>query len=381
MISAIRELVQFYSQQYHVPIECACEIWELDTWDQNGLLVAMPESTDDANDKRIEKLMFGHDPEFGKKLGGDLIVMHDLPMVRVGKQWIVFLFLPTNKAATELARRMLEERLPRMCREYRHVMRDQLVTGITGCVKDRKKELQSSLREDQYEIERSSLALMQLSRKVESDRQILQLFERSPDWIKARATRTYCDLMKLVPGSYEKFIVEEDRVIGQTHDIDIEYDGYTYHFDAYDIEVNLMSGKIAISGGTNINGYVHPHVTDEPTNICFGNIGHLVSRLAGELDLFGLFQLLHEFISSYNANDPYQKLERWHPDWEEESDDDEPYCSWCDSYTGHTIEECEDCHWCEFCSEYVDLDHDESTCPNRPQEQTEEVIHAVETPA
>jgi len=186
------------------------------------------------------------------------------------------------------------------------------------------------------------------------------------------------DLTKLVPAVYADFSFKEDSVTGTTHPIDIEHDGCTYHFDAYEVTVDLRQGKVLISGGTNANGYIHPHVTDESTNICWGNCGHLVSRLAGELDLFGLFQLVHQFLTTYNENDPYQKIEKWDPNWEEESDEDDPYCSWCDEY-GHDVSECESCWWCEYCQQYDD--HSEEDCPNRPKEETEEETHAVEEQA
>jgi len=179
--------------------------------------------------------------------------------------------------------------------------------------------------------------------------------------------------MKLVPSIYSSFRFEGDTVVGITHEIIIAYDGYDYHFDPYEVEVNLRQGKVFISGGTNANGYIHPHVTDESANICWGNIGHLVNRLAGELDLFGLFQLVHQFLTTYNANDPYQKIAKWNPDWEEEDEDNEPYCSWCDEY-GHDISECVSCWWCEHCQQYYD--HDEENCPNRPREE-EEVTHEL----
>jgi hypothetical protein len=181
-------------------------------------------------------------------------------------------------------------------------------------------------------------------------------------------------MLKLVPGTYAGFSIKDESVIGTTHEIVINHDGYDYRFDAYEVEVNMRQGKVFISGGTNVNGYVHPHVTDEPSNICFGNIGSLVSRLAGELDLFGLFQLVHQFLSTYNENDPYQKIEKWNPDWQDEDDQDEPYCSWCDDY-GHDISECEHCWWCDYCQQYDD--YDEENCPNRPKEETEEVADAV----
>ena len=178
--------------------------------------------------------------------------------------------------------------------------------------------------------------------------------------------------MKLVPGTYASFRIEDESVIGVTHDVEIEFESTRYHFDFYNVAVDLRQGKIRISGGTNMNGYLHPHVTDE-NSICWGNVGHLVERLVGELDLFGLFQLVHQFLTTYNASDPYQRIEKWDPDWEDENDPDEPYCSWCDSY-GHEISECESCWFCPHCDQYDD--HSEEDCPNRPQEQNEEVIHA-----
>jgi hypothetical protein len=374
MISAIKELAAYYRQHYHVPITLASDACDVIDWNDAGIMIAMPAVTNDANDKAIGALAFGHNPEFGKQLSGDLVVIHDLPMVRVAKRSIAFLFLPTNNAATEFARKILEQHLPRMCRTYRHEMRDQLVTSITDCVQDRKKELQSSIREDSYELERLSLQLMQLSRKLESDRQVLRLFEHSAQWIDARCTRTFVDLTKLVPVVYESFRIEDESVIGVTYQIDIDHDGYQYHFDPYEVEVNLRQGKVYITGGTNFNGYIHPHVTDEKGNVCWGNIGHLVSRLAGEMDLFGLFQLVQTFLTTYNENDPYQKIEKWDPDYVEPDEDDEPYCSWCDDY-GHEIEDCESCWWCPHCEQYDD--HALEDCPNRPKEETEEESHEL----
>ncbi|MBU0507768.1 hypothetical protein KKH27_02880, partial [bacterium] len=245
---------------------------------------------------------------------------------------------------------------------------------ITACVKDRKRELTSSIREDSYELERLSLQMMQLARKLETDRQVLKMFERAPDWIKARATRIFVDLMKLVPGTYTSFRIEDTSVIGVTHPIDIEHDGCTYHFNAYEVEADLCQGKVRISGGTESNGYIHPHVTDESTNICWGNIGHLVQRLVGELDLFPLFQLVHQFLTTYNEADPYQRIEKWDPNWIDEEEEEEPYCSWCDDY-GHEICDCDQCWWCEHCQQYDD--HDEENCPNRPKEEESEEAHAV----
>lgn len=372
MIQQIQDLLRFYAQKYHVPISDLTDSWQAESWDRTGLAVALPGNS--TTTKKIADMTVLHDPGFAKFLPGDLIVCDDVPVARIGKLWLVLLIWPKNPSALSFVRKLIDQHLPKICREYRHQQKDVLVESIAGCVKDRKSELQSSIREDGYELERISLQLMQLSRKLETDRQLFEMFQKSPEWIRKRSNRTFCDLMKLVPAVYESFRFEDESVIGVTHPIDIEYDGYTYHFDAYEVEVNLRQGKVAISGGTNINGYVHPHVTDEKSNVCWGNISHLVSRLSGELDLFGLFQLVHQFLTTYNASDPFQKIERWDPDYRDEEPEDEAYCSFCDDY-GHTISECDSCWWCDHCNEYVD--HDEENCPNRPKEETEEECNAT----
>jgi hypothetical protein len=374
MIRQIQDVLSFHSQKWHVPVVRLPDSYSLQCWDRHGLAVALPEGASTA--KNIADMLVGVDREFGKDLGGDLITCDEVPVARVGKQWLVVLITPKNPPALAFVRKLIDQHIPRLARAYKHEMRDLLVNAVTNCVIDRKRELQSSIREDSYELERQSLQLMQLSRKLEGDRAILKMFEKPDEYIKARTNRSFCDLLKLVPGVYREFKMDGDSIIGTTYEIVISYEGYDYRFDEYQVEVDLRQGKIYVTGGSNVNGYVHPHVSDESSNICWGNIGPLVQRLIGQMDLFPLFQLVHTFLASYNSSDPFQRIEKWDPDWQDESDDDEPYCSFCDDY-GHTISECDSCWWCEHCNEYVD--HDEEDCPNRPKEevQQEDNAHAM----
>jgi len=374
MTENLKELVRFYAQKYHVPVHMALDRYGIDLWDRNSILVAMPERSGQA--KFVSDLILCQDEAFARHLGGNPVLLDDLVLGRQGTKHLVFCFHPMNDASQAYARQLVESHLPKLARSFRKQLKDDLLERLGSCVHDRKRELQSSIREDGYEVERLSLQLMQLSRKLETDRQVLRMFEQPGPWIRHRTAHTFVDLMKLVPGIYRGFRLENDSLIGQTHEITLSYDGSDYKFEPYDVQVNLRQGKVFISGGTNVNGYIHPHVTDEPSGICWGNIGHLVSRMAGELDLFGLFQLIYQFLSSYNPNDPYQRIERWDSDWEEESsDEDEPYCSYCDDY-GHTIGDCDSCWWCDHCNEYVD--HEEANCPNRPKPEPEEEEHASE---
>jgi hypothetical protein len=130
--------------------------------------------------------------------------------------------------------------------------------------------LRISLRDDKYELERLCMQVMTLSRKIEGDREILNMFSRAPEFIKAKATRTFVEMMKLGARVAIAYQVDEKSVIATTYPIVLEHDGGSYNFEPYTVEVRLDKGKVLISGGTEMNGYVHPHVTDDPKQHLLG---------------------------------------------------------------------------------------------------------------
>ncbi|NUO20377.1 hypothetical protein HUU59_13105 [bacterium] len=349
MIEQIRTLIRFYEQKLHTPIALVSNDSEMREWHEVGIAVYVNADKESA---------------FCKDMFGDPLVMESVLVGMVSPTWLVLYGAPRLDVTSNI----LDAHLPRMCRAFRNTQRQALIETMQSVAAERKQELARSLRDDKYELERLCMQVMTLSRKIEGDSEILMLFSRAPELIKAKATRTFVEMMKLVPSCYESIKLDESSIIATTYPIALEHDGGRYEFEPYTVEIRLDLGKVLISGGTEMNGYVHPHVTDDPNNICWGNIGHLVSRLAGELDLHGLLQLVHQFLNSYNSSDPFQKIEKWDPNWVED-EDDEPYCSWCDDY-GHEIDNCDSCWWCEHCQQYDD--HDEENCPNRPQEDNEE---------
>ncbi len=345
----IRTLCDFYAQKWHTPITLMTKQVDIATWHEGGIAVYI----------NAEK-----DSQFCKDMFGDPLVMESILVGKVSPMWLVLYGAPRLDVTSNI----LDAHLPRMCRAFRNKQRQALIETTLTVAAERKQELARSLRDDKYELERLCMQVMTLSRKIEGDNEILKLFSRAPELIKAKATRTFVEMMKLVPSCYESIKVEDSSVLATTYPIVLEHDGSRYDFEPYTVEVRLDTGKVLISGGTEMNGFIHPHCSFDPGNVCFGNISHLVSRLAGELDLHGLLQLVHQFLHSYNSSDPFQKIEKWDPNWVED-EDDEPYCSWCDDY-GHDISDCESCWWCEHCQQYDD--HDEDDCPNRPQDDNEE---------
>jgi len=350
MIKQIETLVQFHSMKWHTPITLMTQDTDLLCWHEVGIAV---------------RINVDRKSSFCTNIEGDPLVMESEVIGKVSPTSLVLYDDPR----IEVASNILDQHLPRMCRAFRKTQRVKLVESIQSVAAERKQELARSLRDDKYELERLCTQVMTQSRKMEVDREILRMFSKTPDFLKAKATRTFVEMMKLVPSCYSHIKVVEKSVIAESYPITLVHDGHSYDFEPFIVEVDMTDGEVTISGGTELGGFVHPHVKSDSKDICWGNIGHLVSRLAGECDVHGLLQLVHQFLNSYNSSDPFQRIEKWDPDWVEENDDDDPYCSWCDDY-GHEIDNCESCWWCEHCQQYDD--HDEEGCPNRPKDEDEE---------
>ncbi|NQU06672.1 MAG: hypothetical protein HQ568_11310 [Calditrichaeota bacterium] len=359
MLNTIRELVQFYAQKYHVAIHTLWETWMVNQDSKPGITVGYPSSAEEQ--KKLGKLKFNYDPKFGETVEGKVIEIKGLPMLKICERDLLLLFSPTNKPAKDLMKALIDEHLPRLARLFKKGQREQFMSQLTNCANTMKSEMANQISTDEYELNDLSNRMTELARKVTTARHLKKFFESSDDILKRQATRMWVDLLKLVPGTFTGFKFEGNRITGTTEHITIIFEDYSYVFQPYVVEVNIRNGEIAIMGDSNmVDTYIHPHVSDE--NVCWGNIGGLVQRLVGELNLHGLFQLIHQFLSTYNEDDPFLRIEHWNPHWEEDHREDEPYCCFCDDY-GHEIEDCESCWYCHYCGEYVD--HPQDECPKQ----------------
>ena len=146
-----------------------------------------------------------------------------------------------------------------------------------------------------------------------------------------------------------------------TAPMEIVWDGGRYDMGSYRISLPLSSGRLAIHperGCTDVDGYPHPHVNSDG-NPCLGNIGGPLAQLLGEGEHAQAIVLLLEFLRSYNPDNPYIRLERWDPDWEDEDD------RWERCYDEASFSDCATCDdWdCSHregaehrCYEYADTD-------------------------
>jgi len=362
MFNTFRDLVNFYSQKFNISMQPIWSTYLPDPKSQLGIIVAY---ATDGEEKIVGESLVRYNPEFGKDFEGTLIEIEGIPLIKMGDSFLLLLFRPEDISAEYLMKNLIDEYLPKLARQFKKSLRQQFIHRMMRCAEERKRTLESQISTDEYEVENLSQKLTELSIKVSNTKHMLKVFEKSDDYLKKFALQMWVDLLKLVPGTYQGFRFEGESVFGTTHRIVIRFEGEDYEFEPYEVELDIRNAKINIRSERNgVDGYIHPHISDE---VCWGSVGGLISKLIGQLDLHGLFQLVHTFLSSYNPDDPYQRIEKWNPDWEEPDEECDEYCVYCEEY-GHEASYCSFCYWCDECSEF----HcNEEPCPNKEEVEVE----------
>jgi len=361
----INQLAEFYSLKHHIPITVSCYGTGIINWDQESVLLAYPEQCNQMaflGDTEVP-----YEPEFGVSLGGMLIQQETIPIARLTDKSLVLLFNPIEEVGTKLAKKIIEDHLRHLSRQFRHQQLDQFVKQIKDYAEGRVKILKANIQSDSWELEDSATKMSECAQRIALNQRLLDLFKSSEDGLAKSLRRRFVDLLRLVPSQYEQISLANNQVTGVTYPVIIEHDDNNFEFGSYKVNVDLGSGQVRITGGRSVNGHIHPHIAEDKT-ICWGNIGVLVNRLAGQLDLAGLFSLVLQFLKTYNENDPYQRIEKWDPDYDDD-DDNESYCEYCDEF-GHSTNDCEYCFWCEYCERWVDSDGHDCVLPEDEEEET-----------
>ena len=130
-------------------------------------------------------------------------------------------------------------------------------------------------------------------------------------------------------------------LLATTTAITLEHDGWEFPLGRYDIEVPT-TGDVrikALDEHPNAD-HPHPHVARDHRP-CLGNISADLAKLLGKLRYAEALQLLHSFLSSYNPDNPYEKISHFDPSGEYRDEDEDP-CEDCDEKcTPHCIFSCE----------------------------------------
>jgi len=205
-----------------------------------------------------------------------------------------------------------------MAREWKRAVREN-----DQAIQDKMWEIQSRAGKNQELRERLRLHNLLTRKRVER-----------------AAKQEHEQLMRLLGRSLRSVEVRDGALRALTTPIEIEYHGFVYEFGCFTIELPLGNGHLTIkpAEGTHVvEGFPHPHISSD--NIpCLGNIGATMAQLMGEGKVVELVTLLLQFLRSYSADNPYLRIERWDPDWE---DDDDRFES---CYDSASLSDCATCN-------------------------------------
>jgi hypothetical protein len=232
----------------------------------------------------------------------------------------------------------------------RHVMaaRERTVEEWRAAYRNNERELE----EKEWEVRRLAEKNLELRQRI----RLHDLLTRKQ--LQRKAREDHSGLVKLLGRGLGSIEVEDGAVRAVTAPVEILWCGVTYEMGRYIISIPLGEGRLTIKSqdGQEAEGYPHPHVSTDGTP-CLGNLGATVAQLLGEGEHFQLVTTLLEFLRSYNPDNPYLRLERWDPDWQ---DDDDRFDSCYDNASLSDCATCndDDCHHLDGaqsrCYEYSD---------------------------
>jgi len=201
-------------------------------------------------------------------------------------------------------------------------------------------EWQRSIRQNDQAIEEKTFEISNLARKNAELRERLRAYNLlTLKRLEREAKEEHTLLVQMLGRSIRALEAGAEKLEVLTTPISIDYGGYLYEFGGFTMELPLGNGQLTIKPTDNdhvVEGYPHPHISSDNVP-CLGNIGATVAQLTGEGKLYEAVALLLEFLRSYNEENPYLKIERWDPDWE----DDDRFES---CYNNASLSDCATCN-------------------------------------
>jgi len=258
---------------------------------------------------------------------------------------------PTGNPANKLAELILSQALPIIVGNIRrHDYRQEDASYVRLKLQTHEqvvREWQRSVRDNEQAIQDKTWEISNLARKNGELRERIYACARLTRKRQERQAREECtQLRRLLGRSIRLMELRDGHLNVLTHPIDVDWCGYAYEFGCFWLRLPLGNGRVEIRPEDDtyiMEGYPHPHISTDGTP-CLGNIGASLAQLLGEGKIFEAVTLLLEFLRSYNPDNPYLKIERWHPDFEDEDDRFE------DCYSNASLSDCATCndHDCPY---------------------------------
>ena len=223
-------------------------------------------------------------------------------------------------------------------------------------------KMATDIRENEWSVETKTTEILELVRKNAELRECVEAIKAvGHERRRENAFRAFAEMMKLTPQPYLSITFDETDLTAETGPIEVDHEGLTYDLGRFQVEIAFTSDTLEITNlelGRIIDGYPHPHVSGSGAP-CLGNISLSLSKLLAEKQYVAALVLIHQFLCSYNEDNPYLRIEKWDPSWE--GDDDEYESCYENASTQDCIDCTRDgCPWWDDrydrCREFADLE-------------------------
>ena len=147
-----------------------------------------------------------------------------------------------------------------------------------------------------------------------------ELKNMNEESVKNAKKEEYSEITKLVElGMYKEFKIRDGKLLGYTTEITINYEGRNYKMGEFEVSISGESGFLNITNLTNQRkGYNHPHVNREG-GCCLGNVRADIHKMIGAEQYLLAFQMLYQFLASYDSHNPYTAIDLWDVEWDGET--------------------------------------------------------------
>ena len=176
--------------------------------------------------------------------------------------------------------------------------------------------LRRDIDDNAFEVDRKTREIRELVLKNEELRDALEHLERcKPRRVEENAVREFLELRKLVPKPYAEIDFDESSLRAKTGRVDVDH----YDLGRFEVRIDFDSDRMTITQLVQdriVDGYPHPHI-DMNGSPCLGNIGVSLAKLLALKQYPQALVVIHQFLTAYNEDNPYIKIERWDPDYVE----------------------------------------------------------------
>jgi len=193
--------------------------------------------------------------------------------------------------------------------------RDRYAKECTKRLKNKKREYEQRIKEDEEETKEISRRLIELTRNIDVNKRMVFGLNDQKDHLE-KYEQEYDKLLEMP--HVRKVLVKNGRITVFTDTIYLSYENETYELGEYQIN---FEGRVRIinerpifnpTHGTNEQWFHHPHVFEEDGgNTCLGNITAGISELVGKYEYAIATAILIDFL--HTCKYPHYLQANWKP--------------------------------------------------------------------